>query len=66
MDRRVKFQDVLRSGNSEVIVPVELSELEVDLLAMGAFRSERVKFDLVARQRQQILDRATCPVVVVK
>lgn len=66
MDRRVKFEDVLRSGNSEVIVPVELSERAVDLLAMGAFRSERVKFDLVARQRQQILDRASCPVVVVK
>ena len=25
MDKRVKFEDVLRSGNSEVIVPVELS-----------------------------------------
>lgn len=66
MNQRVKFEDVLRSGNSEVIVPVELSQRGVDLLAMGAFPSERVKFDLVARQRQQVLDRAPCPVVVVK
>jgi nucleotide-binding universal stress UspA family protein len=66
MNKRVKFEDVLRSGNSEVVVPVELSQRGVDLLAMGAFRSERVKFDLIARQRQQVLDRTTCPVIVVK
>ncbi len=66
MKKRVKFDDVLRSGNSEVIVPKEVSQRGVDLLAMGAFPSERVKYDLLARQRQQILDRATCPVLVVK
>ena len=66
MKKRVKFDDVLRSGNSEVIVPKEVSQRDVDLLAMGAFPSERVKYDLLARQRQQILDRATCPVLVVK
>jgi nucleotide-binding universal stress UspA family protein len=66
MSRRVKFGDVLRSGNSEVIVPKEVSRLGVDLLAMGAFPSDRVKYDLLARQRQQILDRATCPVLIVK
>jgi nucleotide-binding universal stress UspA family protein len=66
MNRRVKFDDVLRSGNSEVVVPKELARRGVDLLAMGAFPSERVKYDLLARQRQQILDRAACPVLVVK
>lgn len=66
MDKRVKFEDVLRSGNSEVIVPIELSLRKVDLLVMGAFRSERVKFELLARQRQQVLDRAPCPILVVK
>jgi len=66
MDKRVKFEEVLRSGNSEVIVPLELSRRGVDLLAMGAFPSDRVKYDLLARQRQQILDRAKCPVLVVK
>ena len=66
MSKRVKFEDVLRSGNSEVIVPKELSQRTVDLLAMGAFQSDRVKYDLLARQRQQILDRATCPILVVK
>jgi len=66
MSKRVKFEDVLRSGNSEVIVPKELTQRNIDLLAMGAFQSERVKYDLLARQRQQILDRAHCPIVVVK
>ena len=66
MSRRVKFQDLLRSGNSEVVVPKELSQRGIDLLVMGAFASDRVKYDLLARQRQQILDRATCPVLMVK
>jgi nucleotide-binding universal stress UspA family protein len=66
MDKRVKFEEALHSGNSEVIVPLELSQRGVDLLAMGAFKSERVKTDLVARQRQQIVDRADCPILIVK
>jgi nucleotide-binding universal stress UspA family protein len=66
MSKRVKFEDLLRSGNSEVIVPKEISQHTIDLLVMGAFPSDRVKYDLLARQRQQILDRATCPVLVVK
>ena len=66
MDKRVKFEDVLRSGNSEVIVPVELLQRGIDLLVMGAFQSDRVKHDLIARQRQQILDRAACPILTVK
>lgn len=66
MKKRLKFEDVLRSGNSEGIVPVELSERGVDLLVMGAFSSARARFDLIARQRQQLLDRAPCPVIVVR
>ena len=66
MDKRVKFEEVLRSGNSEVLVPQELAQRGIDLLAMGAFSSARVKYDLLARQRQQILDRAGCPILVVK
>ncbi len=66
MSKRVKFEEILRSGNSEVIVPIELAQHKVDLLVMGAFQSERVKHDLIARQRQQILDRATCPILVIK
>lgn len=66
MSKRVKVEEVLRSGNSEVVVPKELAERGVDLLAMGAFSSARVKHDLLARQRQQILDRTMCPILVVK
>lgn len=66
MGKRVAFEEVLRSGNSEVVVPKELADRGVDLLAMGAFSSDRVKHDLLARQRQQILDRTNCPILVVK
>ena len=66
MDKRVKFEDILRFGNSEVVVPKEVSRRAVDLIAMGAFSSHKAKHDLLARQRQQILDRAVCPVLVVK
>jgi len=66
MDKRVTFEEVLRSGNSEDVVPKEVAKRSVDLIVMGAFNSHKAKHDLLARQRQQILDRATCPVLVVK
>jgi nucleotide-binding universal stress UspA family protein len=38
----------------------------VDLICIGGFHSSRVSRDLLARQRQQVIDRAACPVLVVK
>jgi len=64
--RKVVAEPVLLTGNTETIVPREVETREVDLIALGGFLSSKVSRDLVARQRQQILDRAPCPVLVVK
>ena len=64
--RKVVIEEVLLTGNTEIIVPKEVEERGVDLIAMGGYPSTKVTRDLVARQRQMILDRAPCPVLVVK
>ena len=66
LDRKVLVEEVLLTGNTETIVPREVAEREVDLIALGGFQSSKVTRDLLARQRQQIIDRARCPVLVVK
>jgi len=66
LDRKVVVDEVLLTGNTETIVPREVAEREVDLIALGGFQSSKVTRDLLARQRQQIIDRAKCPVLIVK
>jgi nucleotide-binding universal stress UspA family protein len=66
LDRKVVVEEVLLTGNVETVVPREIHEREVDLVAIGAWQSSKVTRDLLARQRQQILDRVVCPVLVVK
>ncbi len=66
LDRKVLVEEVLLTGNTETIVPREVAERKVDLIAIGGFQSSKVTRDLLARQRQQIIDRARCPVLVVK
>jgi nucleotide-binding universal stress UspA family protein len=65
-DRRLAVEEVLVTGIVEDIVPKEIQARAVDLVCVGAFQSSRVARDLLARQRQQIVDRADCPVLVVK
>lgn len=66
LDRRIVLEEVLLTGNVETVVPKEVEERQVDLIVLGGFQSSKVTRDLLARQRQQILDRAVCPVLVVK
>jgi nucleotide-binding universal stress UspA family protein len=66
MDRRLVIEEVLVTGNVEEIVPREVQSRGIDLIALGGFESHRVTRDLLTRQRQQIIDRAPCPVLVVK
>jgi len=65
-DRKVVADQALLTGNTETVVPREVQQREVDLIALGGFQSSKVSRDLLARQRQQIIDRAACPVLVVK
>jgi len=64
--RELAIDQVLATGNSEAIVPKEVQERGVDLIAIGGFHSSRITRDFLARQRQQIVDHAACPVLVVK
>jgi nucleotide-binding universal stress UspA family protein len=64
--RELVIDEVLATGNSEAIVPKEVAARGIDLIALGGFQSSRVPRDLLARQRQQIIDHAVCPVLVVK
>jgi nucleotide-binding universal stress UspA family protein len=66
LDRRIVPEEALLTGNVESVVPKEVQERRIDLIAVGGFESSRVTRDLLARQRQQVLDRAVCPVLVVK
>jgi nucleotide-binding universal stress UspA family protein len=66
LDRKLSIEEVLLTGIVEDIVPKEIQQRNVDLVCIGAFQCSRVARDLLARQRQQVIDRATCPVLVVK
>ena len=57
--------DIVR-GNSEETVPREVARRGNDLIVLGAFDSQRANRDILARQRQQIVDRAPCPVLVAR
>lgn len=64
--RAVAVECVLAAGNSEVIVPREVEARGIGLVVVAPFESAAAQRDLTARQRQQILDRAPCHVLVVK
>jgi nucleotide-binding universal stress UspA family protein len=66
MKRKVVIDVVQVAGNTEEVVPKEVQDRKVDLIALGGFDSSKARHDLVARQRQQIVDHASCPVLVVK
>ena len=66
LNQKVVIEEVLITGSVETVVPKEVQDRGVDLIALGGFPSTKITRDLVARQRQQIIDRATCPVLVVK
>ena len=66
LDNKVVIEEVLITGSVETVIPKEVEERKVDLIALGGFPSTKVTRDLMARQRQMIMDRATCPVLVVK
>lgn len=62
----VAIETAIVRGNSEETVPREVAARGNDLIILGAFDSQRANKDLLARQRQQIVDRAPCPVLVAR
>lgn len=63
---RVPVETVLKTGVSHSAVLAEQKARNADLIVIGEFRSSFTKTDLVARERQLIVDEAPCPVLVVK
>ncbi len=66
LDAKIVIDEILEVGNVETVVPRVVQDAGVDLICLGAFQVSKVTRDLVARQRQQIIDRALCPVLIVK
>jgi len=64
--QNVTAQGVLLSGNTGSLLPKYVAEHKVDLIVVAAFQSKDVLRDMIARQRQLIVDYAPCPVLVVK
>lgn len=62
----VPLETALRTGVLHSAVLHEQKELGVDLIVIGGFHYSFTKLDLLARERQLIIDGAPCTVVVVK
>ena len=64
-DAKVEHDPVLLRGACHTAVLQEQDRRKADLLVMGAFRATTVKTDLMAREKQLILDEIACPVLLV-
>jgi nucleotide-binding universal stress UspA family protein len=62
----VALETVLQKGIAHSVTLAEQKARHADLIVMGGFRSTITKHDLIARERQLILDEAPCTVMVVK
>ena len=61
----VEHDGVLLRGACHTTVLQEQDRRKADLLVMGAYRATTVKTDLMAREKQLILDEIACPVLIV-
>ena len=62
---QVKSRSSLLTGACHSAVLAQQRHHKADLLVMGAFRATNVKTDLMAREKQLIIDEITCPVLLV-
>lgn len=62
----VTMTATLSKGVCHSAVLAEQKAHQADVIIIGGFRSTVTRMDLVARERQLILDEAPCPVLVVK
>jgi len=63
---RVKHQTKLLRGACHSVILREQRETGADLLVMGAFRASVARRDLMAHEKQLILDEIPCPVLLVR
>ncbi len=65
-DADVKNRTVLLRGACHSVLLREQKERDADLLVMGAFRASTRKRDLMANEKQLIIDEIPCPVLLVR
>jgi len=63
---QVPIETVLGVGDWHSTVLAEQKARQADLIVIGGFRMTLTKLNLLARERQMIIDEAPCPVLVVK
>jgi nucleotide-binding universal stress UspA family protein len=64
--QNVNTETVLLAGNTASLLPKYVAEHHVDLVVVAASRFKDVLRDVIAHQRQLIVDHSPCPVLVVK
>ena len=62
----VSVRSVHMKGALHSVVLAQQQAAGADLIVMSAFRASQVSRDLLAREKQLILDDARCPVIIVK
>lgn len=62
----VALDTVVHKGVAHSAVLAEQKERRADVIVIGGFRSTITKHDLIARERQLIVDEAPCTVLIVK
>ncbi len=62
---KVKNRTLLLTGACHTAVLEQQRHCKADLLVMGTFRATTVKTDLMAREKQLIIDEIPCPVLLV-
>lgn len=65
-ERGLGIETALVHGNSAQSLPREIADRKADLVVIGAFESRNALHDLIARQRQEIVSHAACPVLVAR
>jgi len=63
---RVDVECVHKKGSIHSVVLAQQAASEADLVVLSGFRPSVMKRDLLAKEKQLILDEAGCPVMVVK
>ena len=65
-ENKVEVGTVILKGSVHNVVIAEERKRRCDLIVMGSFRHSATQMDLAARERQLIMEEATCPVLLVK
>jgi len=63
---KVKVRTSLLKGSCHVAILREQKERNADLLVMGAYKARLAKRDLMASEKQLIVDEVSCPVLLVR